>query len=255
MQRKDVTWGSYSGISKNKDMKICSEHHMLRLSNVRAHAPHQQGQLEVHGASVVSLHEILSPGSPCSGSGPTSSQGPTTATHAGHSLQQQAGSVITGGSLGVQVRPNMLELQLQGKRKLNPHYLESYRTALQAAMLLPFSRRGNPRERAGVLALGRHPVLGAILAAEGCAAVLCSGRELQVSSGVGCVRACTPCRQDFLLRGRLPIHAERYRVGRISKLCHIRGSLSIEWAPVVFADVLLTSHASPRLQAVVPYLS
>ena len=31
----------------------------------------------------------------------------------------------------MRVRPNILELQLQGKRKVNPHYLESYRTALQ----------------------------------------------------------------------------------------------------------------------------
>ena len=31
----------------------------------------------------------------------------------------------------LQVRPNILELQLQGTGKVNPHYLESYRTALQ----------------------------------------------------------------------------------------------------------------------------
>ena len=66
-----------------------------------------------------------------------------------------------------QVRPNILELQLQGKSKLNPHYLESYRTALQAAMLLQFSRRGTPQGRAGILALGQQPALRAILAAEG----------------------------------------------------------------------------------------
>ena len=33
----------------------------------------------------------------------------------------------------MRVRPNTLELQLQGKRKVNPHYLESYRTALQVS--------------------------------------------------------------------------------------------------------------------------
>ena len=39
--------------------------------------------------------------------------------------------------LCAQVRPNCLELQLQGKRKVNPHYLESYRTALQVAHSRP----------------------------------------------------------------------------------------------------------------------
>ena len=81
-------------------------------------------------------------------------------------------SSCTEGSPCLQVRPNILELQLQGKRKVNPHYLESYRTALQAAMLLPFGRRGTPHDRAGVLALGQQPVLRAILAAEGCVAAL-----------------------------------------------------------------------------------
>ena len=76
----------------------------------------------------------------------------------------------TGLALCLQVRPNILELQLQGRSKVNPHYLESYRTALQAAMLLPFGRRGTPHDRTGVLALGQQPVLRAILAAEGCAA-------------------------------------------------------------------------------------
>ena len=70
-----------------------------------------------------------------------------------------------------QVRPNILELQLQVKGNLkgkgNPHYLESYRTALQAAMVLQFSRRGTTQGRAGVLALGQQPALRAILAAEG----------------------------------------------------------------------------------------
>ena len=79
------------------------------------------------------------------------------------------------------MRPNILELQLQGKRKVNPHYLESYRTALQAAMLLPFGRRGTPHDRAGVLALGQQPVLRAVLAAEGCVAALCSVPEMQDS--------------------------------------------------------------------------
>ena len=66
-----------------------------------------------------------------------------------------------------QVRPNVLELQLKGKGKLNPHYLESYRTALQAAMLLQFSQRGTPQGRAGILSLGQQPALRAVLAAEG----------------------------------------------------------------------------------------
>ena len=67
----------------------------------------------------------------------------------------------------VQVRPNVLELQLRGKSKINPHYLDSYRTALQAAMLLQFSRRGTPKGRAGILGLGQQPALRAVLAAEG----------------------------------------------------------------------------------------
>ena len=66
------------------------------------------------------------------------------------------------------MRPNCLELQLQGKRKVNPHYLESYRTALQAAMILQFGCRGTPQGRAGILALGKQPALRAVLAAEGC---------------------------------------------------------------------------------------
>ena len=66
-----------------------------------------------------------------------------------------------------QVRPNILELQLQGSRKVDPHYLESYRTALQAAMVLQFGCRGSPQGRAGILALGQQPALRAILAAEG----------------------------------------------------------------------------------------
>ena len=66
-----------------------------------------------------------------------------------------------------QVRPNVLELQLQGSSKLDPHYLESYRTALQAAMLLQFSQRGTPHGRAGILSLGQQPALRAVLAAEG----------------------------------------------------------------------------------------
>ena len=61
----------------------------------------------------------------------------------------------------------MLELQHQGKLKVNPHYLDSYRTALQAAMVLQFTRRGTPQGRAGILALGQQPALRAILAAEG----------------------------------------------------------------------------------------
>ena len=65
------------------------------------------------------------------------------------------------------MRPNPLELQLQRFRQVNPHYLESYRTGLQAAMLLQFSRRGTPRGRAGVLALGQNTALRAVLAAEG----------------------------------------------------------------------------------------
>ena len=67
----------------------------------------------------------------------------------------------------LQVRPNILELNLDRKRKVNPHYLESYRTALQAAMLLQFTRRGTPQGRAGILALGQQPALRAICAAEG----------------------------------------------------------------------------------------
>ena len=67
----------------------------------------------------------------------------------------------------VQVRPNVLELGMQGKRKVNPHYLDSYRTALQAAMVLQFTRRGTPRGRAGVLALGQNKAMRAIFAAEG----------------------------------------------------------------------------------------
>ena len=63
----------------------------------------------------------------------------------------------------------MLELQLQGGSKLDPHYLESYRTALQAVMLLQFSQRGTPQDRAGILSLGQQPALRAVLAAEGCA--------------------------------------------------------------------------------------
>ena len=88
------------------------------------------------------------------------------------------------GSLCLQVRPNILELQLQGRSKVNPHYLESYRTALQAAMLLPFGRRGTPHDRAGVLSLGQQPVLRAVLAAEGCAAVLHPVPELQDCSAM-----------------------------------------------------------------------
>ena len=97
----------------------------------------------------------------------------------------------TEGSPCLQVRPNILEPQLQGKRKVNPHYLESYRTALQAAMLLPFGRRGTPHDRAGVLALGQQPVLRAVLAAEGCAAALCSelqdSGEMKLSTLIGAI--------------------------------------------------------------------
>ena len=103
----------------------------------------------------------------------------------------------------LQVRPNILELQLQGKRKVNPHYLESYRTALQAAMLLPFGRRGTPRDRAGVLSLGQQPVLRAILAAEGCAAALSHAS------------ACMPflCRGSLLLKWCLLMPAPLHPVG------------------------------------------
>ena len=102
--------------------------------------------------------------------------------HTGHRLHQHYCS--TEGRLCGQVRPNILELQLQGRSKVNPHYLESYRTALQAAMLLPFGRRGTPHDRAGVLSLGQHPVLRAVLAAEGCAAVLHPVPELQDCSAM-----------------------------------------------------------------------
>ena len=98
----------------------------------------------------------------------------------------------------MQVRPNILELQLQGRSKVNPHYLESYRTALQAAMLLPFGRRGTPRDRAGVLSLGQQPVLRAILAAEGCAAVLHPVPELQDCGVSGPVHML--CRPNMSLR-------------------------------------------------------
>ena len=40
-------------------------------------------------------------------------------------------------------------------------------SALQAAMLLQFTRRGTAPGRAGALALGRHPAVRSILAAEG----------------------------------------------------------------------------------------
>ena len=56
---------------------------------------------------------------------------------------------------------------MQRSGKVNPHYLESYRTALQAAMLLQVTRRGSAAGRAGILALGQDPALRAIFAAEG----------------------------------------------------------------------------------------
>ena len=95
--------------------------------------------------------------------------------HAGHSHQQQSGSMFTEDSPCVQMRPDILELQLEDRRQLNPHYLISYGTALQTAMLLPYGRRGTPLDRAGLLALGQQPVPRATLAAEGCAAVLYPG--------------------------------------------------------------------------------
>ena len=61
----------------------------------------------------------------------------------------------------LQVRPNILELQLQGKRKVNPHYLESYRTALQVA----HSRPGPAPAAASCAADPAHHCLGGNLRA------------------------------------------------------------------------------------------
>ena len=83
------------------------------------------------------------------------------------------------------LRPNVLELGMQGSRKVNPHYLESYRMALQAAMLLQFTRRGTPRRRAGVLALGQSPALRAIFDAEGCAGCISDACISMLEAGVG----------------------------------------------------------------------
>ena len=85
----------------------------------------------------------------------------------------------------LQVRPNILELNLDRKRKVNPHYLESYRTALQAAMLLQFTRRGTPQGRAGILALGQQPALRAICAAEGYEPYCSSSSSMSIVHSVG----------------------------------------------------------------------
>ena len=70
-------------------------------------------------------------------------------------------------SKGAPIESDLLTDQCLPLCQVNPHYLESYRTALQAAMLLHFTRRGAAKGRAGVLALGQNPGLRALLAAEG----------------------------------------------------------------------------------------
>ena len=51
--------------------------------------------------------------------------------------------------------------------QFRPHLLESYRLGLAAAVLLQFSHRGLPQERAAALGLGDNKVLRELLAEDG----------------------------------------------------------------------------------------
>ena len=61
----------------------------------------------------------------------------------------------------------------QAGRRVDPHYLSSYREALLAAIHRQLSRPAKPQDRQGVLGLAKNPILRDLLASEGCACACC----------------------------------------------------------------------------------